>query len=105
MELGIGIENNNVFGFDIGKLNYKINLAGTQVAAGVTENLASIPEKGTAEIKLPISLSLAGMAGSMRSVLSGQKIDCAIEGGADLNTPFGVFKLPINAQQRINILK
>jgi len=105
MLLGIGIENKNVFGFDIGKLDYKIALAGTQVAKGVSQNLASIPKKGAGEISLPISLSFSGLASSLRSALTGQKVDCAIQGTADLNTPFGVFTMPIHAQQKISILK
>ena len=105
MVLGIGIENKNVFGFDIGKLDYKIALAGTQVAKGISQNLASIPKKGSGEIKLPISLSFSGLASSLRSALMGKNVDCAIQGTADLNTPFGVFTMPIHAQQKISILK
>ncbi|NOY61445.1 MAG: LEA type 2 family protein [Calditrichaeota bacterium] len=105
MVLGIGIENKNIFGFDIGKLDYKIALAGTPVAKGISQNLASIPKKGSGEIKLPISLSFSGLASSLRSALMGKNVDCAIQGTADLNTPFGVFTMPIHAQQKISILK
>lgn len=105
MVLGLGIENRNVFGFDVGKLDYKIALAGTQVAKGVSQNLASIPKKGAGEIKLPISLSFSGLASSVRSAIMGKEVDCAIRGAADLNTPFGVFAMPINAQQKISIIK
>ncbi|NIA29645.1 MAG: hypothetical protein GWP06_06995 [Actinobacteria bacterium] len=105
MVLGIGIENKNVFGFDIGKLDYKIALAGTQVAKGISQNLASIPKKGSGEIKLPISLSFSGLASSLRSALMGKNVDCAVQGTADLNTPFGVFTMPIHTQQKISILK
>ena len=105
MVLGIGIENKNIFGFDIGKLDYKIALAGTQVAKGISQNLASIPKKGSGEIKLPISLSFSGLASSLRSALMGKNVDCAIQGTADLNTPFGVFAMPIHSQQKISILK
>ncbi len=105
MVLGLGIENKNIFGFDIGKLDYKIALAGTQVANGISQNLAAIPKKGSGEIELPISLSFSGLASSVRSALMGKSIDCSIQGTADLNTPFGVFAMPINAQQEISILK
>jgi LEA14-like dessication related protein len=105
LELGVGIDNNNVFGFDIGKLDYKINLAGTEVANGVTENLAKIPGKGKGEIKLPIKMSFMSLAGPLRSALTGEAVDATIQGGANLNTPFGVFELPINTQQKVNIFK
>ena len=105
LELGVGIDNRNVFGFDIGKFDYKINLAGTEVATGVTENLAQIPGKGLGEIKLPIKMSFMSLAGPLRSALTGEAVDATVVGGASLNTPFGVFNLPINTQQKVNIFK
>lgn len=105
LELGVGIDNNNVFGFDIGKLDYNINLAGTQVASGISENLAKIPGKGSGEIKLPIKMSFMSLAGPLRSALTGNAVEATVTGGADLNTPFGIFNLPINTQQNVNIFK
>lgn len=105
LELGIGIDNNNVFGFDIGKLDYKIALAGTEVANGLTENLASVPAKGKGEIKIPIKMGFMSLAGPLRSALTGQAVDASIVGGADINTPFGVFNLPINTQQTVSVFK
>ncbi|HPG40483.1 MAG TPA: LEA type 2 family protein [bacterium] len=105
LKLGIDLKNNNIFGFDIGKLNYNINLGGSKVASGITDKLASVPAKGNGEIVLPISLDFLGLSSSLKSLLTGQNIDCAIAGDADLNTPFGMLNLPINTTQNVKIFK
>ena len=105
LKLGIGLENNNIFGFDIGKLDYNISLAGSKVASGITEKFASVAAKDKGEIILPISLDFLGLSSSLRSILSGQNVECAVDGAADLKTPYGALKLPINTTQTVKIFK
>ncbi len=105
LNLAIRMKNPNAFAFDIGKLNYAVQLAGQPVASGLGQNLASIPQKGTGEIQLPIRIDFAGAAASLRSALSGGAIDCALSGGADLNTPFGLLNLPLETAQKVTIFK
>jgi LEA14-like dessication related protein len=105
MELGLDIGNSNVFGFDVGKLDYQIQLAGTKVASGLSQNLAKIPAKGKGEIKIPITLDFAGLTSSLRSILSGQSVQCGINGSADLDSPFGVMQLPLNTVQDVKIFR
>jgi LEA14-like dessication related protein len=105
MKLAIKVKNPNTFAFDIGKMNYAIKLAGQTVASGLSHNLASLPQKGTGEIQLPIKLDFAGVTSSLRTALTGGSIDCAVAGGADLNTPFGLLNLPLQAAQKITIFK
>jgi len=105
LELGLDILNKNVFGFDIGKLNYDIALAGSPVAKGATEKLASVPAKGTGTIKLPISVNFASALGSLNSALRSGRIRADIKGDADLQTPFGPITLPFATTQEIPIIK
>ena len=105
LEVGLDLVNNNIFGFDIGKLNYDIALAGSQLIKGTTENLASVPAKGKTEIKVPVSLDLAGALGSLTSILKGNSVQATITGDTDLKTPFGPITLPFNTTQEIPILK
>lgn len=105
LKLGIDLKNNNIFGFDIGKLNYNINMGGSKVASGITEKLAAVPAKGNGEIVIPISLDFLGISSSLKSLLTGQNINCAVAGDADLNTPFGLLNLPINTTQNVKIFK
>jgi LEA14-like dessication related protein len=105
LELGVNVDNPNIFGVDMSKLDYQINLAGQQVATGSADNVAQVPKKGSGEIRLPISLSFSGVASALRSAIMGQSVDCAISGGADLNTQFGQLHLPINLNQNVSILR
>jgi LEA14-like dessication related protein len=105
LEVGLDLVNNNVFGFDIGKLNYDIALAGNPLIKGMTEQLASVPAKGKSSVKLPVSLDLSGALGSISSILKGNSVEATITGDTDLNTPFGPITLPFNTTQNIPILK
>lgn len=105
MELGLTLLNKNAFGFEIDKLDYDIALAGSQVAAGATEKLASVPAKGSGAINLPISVNFASALGSLSSALRGGRILADIKGGADLQTPFGAITLPFATTQEIPIIK
>lgn len=105
LEVGLHLVNKNIFGFDIGKLNYDIALAGSQLIKGSTEKPASVPAKGTGEIKVPVSLDLSGALGSLTSILKGNSVQAAINGDTDLNTPFGTINLPFQTTQEIPIVK
>ncbi len=105
LEVGLDLVNNNVFGFDIGKLNYDIALAGSQLIKGTTDQLAAVPAKGASSIKVPVSLDLSGALGSLTSILKGNSVEATITGDTDLKTPFGPINLPFNTTQNIPILK
>lgn len=105
LELGIDVDNPNIFGIDMSKLNYVINIAGQQVADGSSLNVAQVPKKGKGSIHLPISLSFSGVASAVRSAITGSSVDCAVSGGADLNSPFGLLHLPIDVNQNVSILR
>lgn len=105
LELGIDVDNPNIFAIDMNKLDYKINLAGQQVASGSAIDVAQVPKKGMGTIRLPISLSFSGVATAVRSAIMGQSVDCVVSGGADLNSPFGPLHLPINLNQNVRILR
>ena len=108
LRVGIKLTNKNIFGFDIGKFNYDIALAGNAVAKGSTTQLASVPAKGATEISLPISLNFAGALGSLtslRALLNGEDVSCTILGDAELKTPFGPLNLPFNTTQVVPVIK
>jgi len=105
LDLALFVKNPNAFGFEIGKLNYDIRLKDNPVANGFTQNLGSIPAKGTGQILLPIKINLIGAAASLASVLSGGQTDCSITGQTSLRSPFGELELPFEAKQTISIIK
>ncbi len=105
LNLVMRLKNPNTFGFNLGKLNYAIQLAGQSVATGETSQAAAVPSKGTGEIRLPIKLDFLSAASSLKTALGGGSIECNISGGADLDTPFGNLALPIETKQIVSIVK
>lgn len=105
LELGINVDNPNIFGFDMSKLDYRIIIAGQEVATGLADQVAQVPKKGKGSITLPISLSLIGAASAVRSAIAGQAVDCAVNGSTDLSTQFGQVRLPLDLKQNVKILR
>jgi len=105
LKLLVGLKNPNLFGFNVGKLDYKLDLAGKPFASGITGKLLDVPAKGDGVIELPISISSAGVLGSLYSALSGQSIAAALQGTAELNTQHGTVPLPFNTQSTLRILR
>ena len=105
LELGLDVDNPNIFGLDMSKLDYKINIAGEQVASGSATDVAQVPKKDKGKITLPISLNFSGVASAIRTALTSKSVDCAVSGSADLNSPFGLLNLPINLDQNVDIIK
>ena len=106
--VGIKVNNKNAFGFNIGKLNYNVALAGNAVAKGSSQKLAAVPAKGSGDISLPISINFAGALGSLsslRTLLEGDKVSCTLIGDTELETPFGGLVLPFDTTQNIPIIK
>jgi LEA14-like dessication related protein len=105
LKLLIGLKNPNIFGFNVGKLDYKLDLAGKPFASGITGKLLDIPAKGDGVVELPISINSVGVLGSLYSALSGQSIAASLQGTAELNTPHGTVPLPFNTQSNLRILR
>jgi LEA14-like dessication related protein len=106
LQLSIGVDNPNGFGFDVGQFSYQIDLAGQNLASGQTEQLGSIQNNNTGELILPISIGFAQAAGSLRSVLmSENRANVTLQGSAGIKTPFGQMTLPFNVSDPVNILR
>ncbi len=108
LKLNLKMVNPNSFAFSIGKFEYAAELASNKVMEGATRRLAAAPAKGTAELTLPISINFAGAMGnlsSLRSLLQGDEIRCALRGKAELETPFGPLAVPFDTATNLPILK
>jgi LEA14-like dessication related protein len=105
LKLNISLKNPNSFGFNVGKFDYTLDLAGKQFATGLTQKLADIPAKSTGEIEIPVSLNLVGALSSVYSALNKQNIQAALHGSAELVTPFGSVPLPIDTQTNLKITR
>lgn len=105
LKLLVGLKNPNIFAFNVGKLDYKLDLAGKPFASGITGKLLDVPAKGDGVIELPISISSAGVLGSLYSALSGQSIAASLQGTAELTTQHGTVPLPFNTQSTLRILR
>jgi len=105
LETRLNITNVNAFAFDVGKLNYALELANNSVARGTMNEGIKIPAKGKGEITIPLSLDFGGALGSLRSLLSGNQISTTIKGDAQMGTPLGDITLPFDITRDVPLLR
>ena len=105
MDLFLNIKNPNTFDLAIDSLDYVIKLDGQEVVSAAANKFANIKAKSGGQVRLPLSLSFFGVASSLASALTGQRIECNIVGHAGVNTPLGLLDLPIDVSNKIEILK
>ena len=98
MNLGVNVENPNIFGFSLSNFNYDINLSGRKVISGNAEQENKIPGKGQGTISIPVQLDFAGIGTMITQALSKGDINYQLTGGGDFKTEYGDVKLPINSK-------
>jgi LEA14-like dessication related protein len=107
LALRLNVDNPNAFGLAMQSLNYTMGLAGSSVASGTTRSSADFPSHGKGSIELPLHLDFLSAGRALFSALSGDQIDCSLNGQMDLGSTLPELtslQLPFNAEERIPIL-
>ncbi len=105
MKLALNIQNPNNFSFNLGKFNYEINLAESQVISGITEKAISFEKKGSSEIVLPIKISFSELTSSLKNIINGKDMTCGFKANTAIDSPFGKINLPIELKENIKIFR
>lgn len=71
LTLHTDVENPNSFGADIGRLDYRIEIDGTQIANGRMSDEVHVPAAGSAEVAIPFTITWEGIGEGVRQYLDG----------------------------------
>jgi LEA14-like dessication related protein len=105
MNLKIGVDNPNIFGFSLNNFDYKVALAGKDLASGNNSSPTSILQKGKSTLDFPISLDFAAVGNLLMTALQKGEIDYNLIGTAGLNTDYGAAQVPFNKTGQTKIWK
>jgi LEA14-like dessication related protein len=90
LAIGIKVDNPNDFDLDFSKMRYEIVAAGLSVAHGNYEPHIVVKERGSAEVRLPLSIDAANAVQLVRRMLEGKEDVVAVTTAvADFATSFG----------------
>jgi len=97
------IANPNGFGLDLARLAYALEVEGTRVVDGELKHGLQLPAHGTAEVRFPVHVRFADVAGFANLVGAHDRLAYRLSGTAGVNTPVGVVDLPLSHASTIAV--
>ena len=105
LDLGLAIDNEHGSTLVFENLDYGLSVDGFSVAAGKVQQLGDA-EAGETLVDLPIGVDFMDLGGAALSALTGGgKVDVGLAATADVETPFGVLPLSIDAAEGLKIIQ
>jgi LEA14-like dessication related protein len=95
LDVRLRVENGNAFPLPVGALTYGLRVGERDLLSGGTHPLVAVPPRGHATISVPIRVSLAGAAESVRELLRGAEV--RLRGLAD----YGPVEVPLDEPGRV----
>lgn len=105
LNLGINVDNPNIFGFSLNNFDYKIDLSGKRIISGVTDYQNMIPNKGKGTINIPVALNFSAVSSILTEALRKGSISYNLAGGGNFKTEYGAVALPIDSKGVAKIWK
>ncbi len=104
LDLGLAIDNDHGSTLIFDNLDYGLTIDGFDVAGGKLAQLGSA-ESGKSTVALPIDVEFLDLGGAAISALTGGgQVDVGLAATADVETPFGVIPLTIDAADGLSVL-
>jgi len=89
------VANPNGFGLHLARLSYALEVEGKRAVDGELKNGIEIPASGSADVRLPVHVRFADVAGFARLVAARDRLAYRLSGSAGVSTPVGVVDLPL----------
>jgi LEA14-like dessication related protein len=99
-EVVLDIDSANAVALPLSRFDYGLSLAGTPVARSAVAPGTAIPAEGRAQITIPFETNPLQAGVALLGALAAQRIDYAVEGALELQTPLGPWSLPVSASGR-----
>ena len=105
----VGIDNPNVFDLAFSAFDYQLNVNQQKWGTGNIQQGASIPQKGSGTVKLPLKLDLLSMGQTAyRLLTTGQPVDYRLTGGVTLDTGMELlrnYRMPVDISGKTPVLR
>lgn len=108
LAIALDVDNPNTFGMVMQALDFDLGLNGNSVFKGNANEDVSFASGGSGRINLPVSLDFANAGRALFSALSGDRVDCQVQGNMDVGTSLpdiAGLSFPFDTRGKIPILK
>jgi len=104
LEIDLAVTNPNGYALGVRQLTYRLSVDGESAGEGSLESTVSVPARGDAVVKLPLTLRWAPLRSrALEFALSG--VAYAVEGEVVFTTPLGSVHRPYRHEDRLSLLR
>lgn len=100
LNINLGLTNKNAFALPLGKMNYRLNVAGTEVVASSTP-APNLGPNGSANLTIPVQVNFLSLGGSIAKAIKSRQVAVGLTGGLDI--PGLGQSMPINQSTTLNL--
>lgn len=102
-EIELAIDSDNAVTLPLRRFDYGLRLAGVEVAQTSAAPGTEVPANGRAQLVVPIDANPLQAGQALLTALTSQRVDYALAGGLELETPLGLWSLPVDVSGRAPI--
>ncbi len=102
--VGFDVQNPNLFDLTLKSFQYSVYLDKDVIGSGRIGHALLIPSASTAQIQVPIAISVLDLSGGLKFILKGEDIPYRIEGNAEVGFVLGSRTFLFSKEGRINVL-
>jgi LEA14-like dessication related protein len=99
--LGLDVQNPNRFNLTLQSFEYTIYLNNEEIGSGRLEKEILIPSSSRTRLQVPVIAKFKDLGGSVKSIITGDRLPYKIEGKADVKTAIGSLKFPFSEEGRL----
>lgn len=100
LDVVLSIYNPNGYRLDATRLTYRLMVDSTALGDGVYDNHFAVQSGDSTIVKLPVTLSYAGLGAAGRQLLGKGAVDYRVMGDVTVSTPIGNFTQPYSQTGR-----
>lgn len=99
--LSLDVQNPNRFNLTLRSFEYTIYLNNEEIGNGRLEKEILIPSSSITRLQVPVVAKFKDLGGSVRSIITGNRLPYKIEGKAVVTTAIGSLKFPFSEEGRL----
>lgn len=104
VEIVLDVYNPNRFRLDGSKLTYRVDIDSVMLGAGSYDDRFTVERGDTAQIRLPLSFTYAGLGLAGQRLLQTGSVEYRVSGDMTVATPLGHFTRPYAGKGRLSTL-
>jgi len=101
----LSVDNPNVFTIHGRRLELALDLADVRFGEVTHQDAFSLAGQDTTTVEVPVRVLWSAVGAAARAILMEGEVAYAIEGGVDLETPFGVGRVPYRQSGRMPLYR